>query len=131
MANIACGITICPAIKGAQDAHQLVTDRDAWWKEQTDQWNATKAYWGGVNDTYQKARSAPLGWVPGVAELYFGLQWSADRLEDFDKDPGTSSANMVVFILSDTRLESHARSRGSAYQRRAGGCCEPPDSFQI
>ncbi len=96
--NVACGVTICPVVQGVQETHQLITDPTGWWKEQTDRWNAEKAYWSDVNDTYQKARNAPLGWVPGVAEFYFGLKWTADRLEDFDRDPGTSSANIVVFF---------------------------------
>jgi hypothetical protein len=98
-------LTVCPVIHSAQEIYKLVTDPSGFWQDQTDQQNADRAYWSDVYNTYRKALNAhvggvPIGWVPGVPEALFAMKWSADRLDDFDKDPGTSSANIAVFFVS-------------------------------
>lgn len=103
--NIACGLTVCPAIQSAQDTYMAVTDWNGYMQKEQARSDAAKAYWSEVYDTYQRAANAhvgpvPIGWIPGVPEALFGMKWSADRLDDFDKDPGTASANISVFVAT-------------------------------
>jgi RHS repeat-associated protein len=98
--NIACGVTVCPEIQSAQDIYKLATDPSGWWADQQAQSDADKAYWSDVYNTYKKGVDSPIGWIPGGPEAYFGMKWSADRLQDFDNDPGTASANIVVIFVS-------------------------------
>jgi hypothetical protein len=102
--NIACGLTVCPLVQGAKDAYKLVTDPSGYWQDETDRWNATKAYWSAQWDTYNKLANAPgVKASPnqyGEAAVLFGMKWAGDRISDFENDPGTASANIVVFFVS-------------------------------
>ena len=98
--NIACGFTICPAIQGTESGYELVTDPAGWWHQENDDWNATKDYWSSQWDTYSGYQKGPARYIPeGPLALYL-MKWSGDRITDFEKDPGTGSANILVFFVS-------------------------------
>jgi RHS repeat-associated protein len=123
-----CGITICPVIRGAQSTYTLATDQSGWWKGQTDQWNASKAYWTDVHNTYEKAATGPVGWIPGAASALFGLKWSGDRISDFEKDPGSGTGHILFFdvtMLAGPKFVGAARGAPTPEALDAGSYADP------
>jgi RHS repeat-associated protein len=107
--NVGCALTICPLAETLHEAYKLETDpfgwskdQVGWWNDQADNWNADKSYWSDQFNTIDRLspalRSGQKCLDCGLA--LFTLKWSGDRIDDFQKDPGTASANILVFFVS-------------------------------
>jgi RHS repeat-associated protein len=100
--NIGCGLTICPLLQSAREVFTLGTDPSAWWKVQAEQWNADGSYWSDQFNTIDRLSPTSRGGQKcldcGLG--LFTLKWSSDRIDDFQRDPGTASANIVVFFVT-------------------------------